>query len=431
MKSKRSSSPSPSCASFALAAFTALLMLASSAFAASNEKVIYNFSTSYSNPDYGLTADQAGNLYGTAFDGTTYPYGAVFELLANPSGWSETPLFIFNGRNGGLPTTKLLLDRQGNIYGSTYEGGSGPCLNGTQQIGCGVIFELIPSKGKWNYTILYNFQNGADGQGPGNLIFDAAGNIFGTTSVSATSSGTVFGLQRPTGQNDSWTLKTLYTFSGTDGFAPNSLTFDRGNLYGTTAEGGSSSYYGSVYELQPSNGNWNYSLVYAFTGGDNGAFPQSIVYNPLNGVLYGVTQSAGTLNAGVVFALTPASDGGWIESVVYAFTGGEDGGGPVAPLIVGLDKVYGTTNSGGDASACTFLYPSPGCGVVFEIVPSTGTETVLHSFTGAPSDGAGPENSGVIFNRGVLYGTTYYGGTGQCSNNGSVVGCGTVYSVNP
>ena len=422
MKSKRSSSTSPSCASLALAAFTALLMLASSAFAASTEKVIFNFTADYSNPAYSLTADQAGNLYGTAFDGTKYPNGAVFELLANQNGWTETPLFFFNGTNGGFPSTKLLLDRQGNIYGSTYQGGSS---------GFGVIFELSPSNGKWNYTILYNFQNGTDGQGPGNLIFDAAGNIFGTTSVSATSSGTVFGLKRPTGQNGSWTLHTLHTFNGTDGFAPNSLTFDRGNLYGTTAEGGSSSYAGTVFKLQHEGASWNYSLIYAFANGNDGAFPQSISSNQITGVLYGVTQTGGASNDGVVFAVTPDSEGGWTESVVYTFTGGTDGSGPVAPLTVGLDKLYGTTNSGGDASACTFLYPSPGCGVVFEIVPSTGMETVLHAFTGAPSDGAGPEGSGVIFDKGVLYGTTYYGGTGQCSDNGSVVGCGTVYSVNP
>ncbi|MGA8431614.1 MAG: choice-of-anchor tandem repeat GloVer-containing protein [Candidatus Sulfotelmatobacter sp.] len=437
MKTTHPSSPRPSSVRSILAVLTALLILATCAVASDDakESVIYNFTTDFSNPNNSLTADAAGNLYGTAFDGTKYPNGAVFEFSPNQGhGWSETTLVIFNGKDGRYPSTKLILDGQGNIYGSTVEGGSGPCLNGSQYIGCGVIFELSPSSnGKWAYTVLYNFQNGNDGASPeGNLLLDSSGNLYGVTGFTSGpgSNGTVFEVERPAQQNDPWTFKTLFMFNGTNGFTPNSLTFYDGALYGTTSEGGSSNYTGSVFELKYAGGTWNYSLVYALTGGSDGGFPNSVISGPTN-VLYG-TAGGGEYNYGVVFELTPGSNGAWTESVVYAFTGSTDGAIPASPLIVsGNDKLYGSTNSGGDASACSFIYPYLGCGVVFEIVPSTGTESVLHTFTGPPSDGGGPENSGVIFDKGVLYGTTWYGGNGQCSNGSEVVGCGTVYSVIP
>ncbi|MFY9744578.1 MAG: choice-of-anchor tandem repeat GloVer-containing protein, partial [Candidatus Sulfotelmatobacter sp.] len=159
MRNKHSSSTSRSSVRPALAVFGALLMLTASALAgdvakddptqsAQTESVIYNFTTNYSNPFVGLTADAAGNLYGAALDGTKYPNGAVFELLRNQA-WKETTLVVFNGKNGRYPSAQMVFDSQGNLYGSTLEGGDGPCSGG-----CGVIFELSPSVGGvWNYTI--------------------------------------------------------------------------------------------------------------------------------------------------------------------------------------------------------------------------------------------------------------------------------------
>lgn len=218
MKTTQSSSTSQSSLRPALAVFSVLVMLAASAFAdniaendstqnPANESVIYNFTSNYSNPYAGLTADVAGNLYGTAFDGTKYPDGAVFELSRENNTWKEKALMIFNGRDGRNPSGPLVFDPQGNLYGTTLAGGDGPCGDG---YGCGVIFELSPSaSGKWNYTILYSFQNGFDGQGPGiALLIDPYGNLYGTTSVGPISNGTVFELKHPQQSNDSWTLDT-------------------------------------------------------------------------------------------------------------------------------------------------------------------------------------------------------------------------------
>jgi len=429
------------CVRKTLAAFTALLILAASAFASdraqrnppATESVIYNFTTTYSNPFNSLTADAAGNLYGTAFDGTTYPNGAIFQLTPNGNTWNEKALVIFNGKNGGYPSAQMVFDGQGNLYGSTLQGGNRPC--GTPQIGCGVVFELSPSaNGAWKYTILYSFQNGNDGASPEtNMVLDPSGNLYGVTGFTsgAGSNGTVFELERPSQGSDSWKYKELFLFDGTDGFIPNSLTYSGGALYGTTSEGGSSNYTGSVFQLKPENGSWKYSLVYAFTGGADGGFPGYIGSSGTPNVLYG-TAGGGESTYGVLFKIAPNSNGGWTESVLYNFAGGTDGIYPGPLTITNSDQIFGTTNSGGDASACSFLYPYLGCGTVFEFVPSTGAETVLHAFAGPSTDGGGPYSSGVIFGKGgALYGTTYYGGNGQCSNGTEVVGCGVVYSVTP
>ncbi len=421
-----------------MAAFTLLLILAGSAFASdraqatssTTESVIYNFTTTYSNPYASLTADANGNLYGTAFDGTTDPNGAIFELSPNAGGgWSEKALVIFNGRNGAYPYDQLVFDGQGNLYGTTAEGGNGPCFNG-----CGVVFELSPStNGAWKYSILYSFQNGNDGASPLSILLDPSGNIYGVTgfTTGAGSNGTVYELERPKQSGESWTYKELFLFNGTNGFIPNSLAYSGGALYGTTSEGGSSNYTGTVFQLKPENNSWTYNLVYAFTGCADGGFPGYIGASGTPGVLYG-TANGGQSTYGVIFKITANPDGTWTESVLYNFMGGTDGVYPGPLTITNSDQIFGTTNSGGDASACSFLYPYLGCGTVFEFVPSTATETVLHAFTGPPSDGGGPYSSGVTFGKGgKLYGTTYYGGNGQCSNGTEVVGCGVVYSVSP
>jgi uncharacterized repeat protein (TIGR03803 family) len=112
-------------------------------------------------------------------------------------------------------------------------------------------------------------------------------------------------------------------------------------------------------------------------------------------VLYGTTFGGGASTYGVLFKITPGSNGTWTESVLHTFTGGADGAVPGPLTLAGPDRLFGTTNSGGDASASSFLYPYLGCGVVFGFVPSTATETVLHAFTGPPSDGAGLYSGGT------------------------------------
>lgn len=206
--------------------------------------------------------------------------------------------------------------------------------------------------------------------------------------------------------------KVLYTFTvGVDGWFPNSaLILDNaGNLYGTTPGGGAYGE-GNVFELTSSGSGWTETILYGFTGPPNdGSDPTGLLVWDENGNLFGVTGGGGASNAGTVFELSPASGGGWTESTLYAFSGGSDGGYPAGLIPDGKGNLYGITHSGGNASC--------NCGVVFELKQSKGSwiEIVLHSFPGLP-DGLGP--IGLAFdNAGNLYGTTLLGGA---YNAGSV-----------
>jgi uncharacterized repeat protein (TIGR03803 family) len=224
-----------------------------------NEKVLHAFNdhrTDGSSPEYGLVIDAAGNLYGTTPSGGIHDYGTVFELSPTVGGgWTETVLHNFNqnGTDGALPSAALIFDAAGNLYGTTSAGGL--YYDGT-------VFELSPTVGGgWTETVLHNFnQNGTDGVSPsGGLIFDAAGNLYGTTFAGGLYlDGTVFELS-PAG-GGAWTETVLYTFCSQndcrDGSFPAAgLIFDAaGNLYGTTQGSGSMSnlYYGeTVFELRP------------------------------------------------------------------------------------------------------------------------------------------------------------------------------------
>ena len=232
----------------ALAIFAVSLSMTTWAAAQWNEKVLHNFTNNGTDgffPTSGLIFDAAGNLYGTTFNGGAYNrFGTVFELSPVPGGgWTETVLHSFNndGTDGWTPTAGLIFDAAGNLYGTT---GSGGAYHG------GTVFELSPMLGGgWTETILHSFGNGTDGAGPGggSLIFDAAGNLYGTTTLGGTFNcpsdgggcGTVFELTPTVG--GAWTETVLYNFRrGSDGHLPYAgLIFDAtGNLYGTTLAGG-------------------------------------------------------------------------------------------------------------------------------------------------------------------------------------------------
>jgi uncharacterized repeat protein (TIGR03803 family) len=207
-----------------------------------------------------------------------------------------------------------------------------------------------------------------------------------------------------------WTESVLYSFTGgADGGSPwAALVFDAaGNLYGTTWVGGADGK-GAVFKLTPNpDGTWTESVLYSFTGGADGAYPAAGVIFDAAGNLYGTTGGGGADDNGAVFKLTPDPDGSWTESVLHSFTGGADGGGPVTALIFdAAGNLYGTTAGGGSRllNICRGL----GCGVVFELTPtSTGwSETVLNEFLGKAADPEAP----VIFDpKGNLYGTTWSG----------------------
>jgi uncharacterized repeat protein (TIGR03803 family) len=402
-----------------------LLIAVLSAWAGSQQHVLYSFKGSPDGmyPIGSLISDKSGNLYGTASEGgeSTGCYGhgcgTVFELQPGKSGWKLTILHTFTGTlkgggDGALPFGGLVMDNSGNLYGTTVSGG---------QNGSGTAFELSPTAKGWKETILYRFGDGADGGYPQTaLIFDTAGNLYGVAQAGGSnSSGVIFELSPASGH---WTESVLYGFA--DGTLPGGapLRFHGGNLYGTTPSGGDSTYpcqwasCGTVFELAHGKTGWTYQLLYAFTGGNDGAVPFAGVTFDKQGNLYGATAYGTGTEDGVVFELSPSS-GGWSESVLHGFTLG-DGAYPLGNLTFdGSGNLWGTASAGG-SGGCVY----PGCGVVFELKPS-GEDweyVAAHDFNG--SAGSDPQGGLLYTSGGSFYGTTFAGGASDA---------GTVYEILP
>jgi uncharacterized repeat protein (TIGR03803 family) len=301
----------------------------------------------------------------------------------------------------GLPSGSLTLDSKGDLYGTTEHGGlkdERNCLSG-----CGIVYELVPGiDGAWSVDVLHIFTDG-DGYDPrGGMIFDKAGNLYGTASA------IVFKLAPNAGGE--WTYSVLY-----NGGCRSGLAFDSaGNLYGSGCE--------NIFKLTPStDGSWTETTLYTFSlDSVNGSAPNGGLIFDKAGNLYGMTASGGDLSAGnegcgVVFRLSPGPGESWTETVLYTFVCGADGGGaggayPGAGVVMDIaGNLYGTTTSGGDPHCG---YAGAGCGVAFELSPGSGTtwtETVLHTFTGL-GDGGQPEVGLILDASGNLYGTTEAGG---------------------
>jgi len=222
------------------------------------------------------------------------------------------------------------------------------------------------------------------------------------------------------GSAQAQTFTLLYTFTGgADGGDPiGGLIMDtQDNLYGTTAEGGNAACphgCGTVFKLDTTG---KETVLYSFTGtGKDGFFPSASLVRDAQGNLYGTTQGGGTGKYGTVFELDPTGN----ETILYNFTGAGDGGTPRSGLVLDdRGNLYGTTDSGGNLTCDGGL----GCGTVFKVGPS-GTETVLHSFTGMGGDGVVPSGGLALDAQGNLYGTTEFGG-----EYGSPSGYGTVFKV--
>jgi uncharacterized repeat protein (TIGR03803 family) len=381
-----------------------------------------------------LVADAAGNLYGTTVEGGTTEYcggigcGIVFELVAPKSAngvWKENVLYRFTGSaDGAYPEAGLVLDDQGNLYGTTQIGGifDGLCVAGQTDLGCGVVFELSPNLGgSWAETVIHGFtgQNWDGAYPVANLIFDSSGNLYGTTELSAgcpsscgflDGDGIVFELTPNGSQN--WTETILYQFdNGVDGAAPLAgLVFDQsGNLYGTTSTNGANEL-GTVFELTPpilQGGQWTISTLYSFA---NSGVPRGGVIFDKAGNLYGTTSSSN----GTVFELSPAGNGVWTESTLYAFGEGRTAM-PYGGLVSDRSgNLYGTTIG-------------KTCGCAFRMQNNKGNwnESELDFFTGQNGP-CGPA-AGLIFGKwGAVYGTSASGG--KCSSPG---GCGTVFGILP
>jgi uncharacterized repeat protein (TIGR03803 family) len=324
-----------------------------------------------------------GHLYGTTFYGGDRGYGVVYQLHGDRD---ERVLYTFNllTANGfGQPGGDLICDSAGNIYGTTF---GGP-LNAAAQ-SSGVVYKLDVAG---HAAILHNFTGGADGASPyGGVILDGTGNVYGTASGGgASNNGVVFKID-PSGDET-----VLHSFTGgADGGGPyGSLIRDSaGNFYGTTNGGGVSGA-GVVFKLDPSG---HETVLYSFTGGDDGGYPLAGLVRDSAGNFYGTTNGGGASGAGVVFKIDAARR----ETVLYSFTGEADGGSPLWVTLArdSSGNLYGTTVAGGAANA----------GVVFKL-DSSGHETVLHSFTGG-DDGGNPYVGVILGQEGQLYGTTAFGG---------------------
>jgi uncharacterized repeat protein (TIGR03803 family) len=438
-------------ASVVLLALVAVILVVASSIASaqSNYKTLYTFASSAggSADPTNQIFDQAGNLYGTSAGGGAFceklDCGQVYKLTPNSGGvWTKTILYSFcslkNCTDGSGPSSDLIFDQSGNLYGETYTGGNGLACN------CGVVFELIPTAvGSWTDKVLHRFAEGADGELPiGGLTFDQAGSLYGTTLTGGSVKtglwlGVVFELT-PLG-NGSWKEKILHAFPdpfSVEGGEPQSgVIFDEaGNLYGTTLFGGNLSRCGNagcgvVFELiHNADGSWTEKALHRFGGGD-GFGPGSLIFDR-SGNLYTMTSGGGYPSqcggggCGVVLRLTPNADGSWTENVLHYFTGGKDGGTPNNGLVIN-DKgsLIGTAVYGGNLSDCTGTRAPNGSGVVFKLAPNlTGgwKETVVQYFGDRP--GAHPD-AGVIFDAvGNIYGTT----TGD-----STMTFGSVFEITP
>lgn len=409
-----------------------VLLIGARAFA-QTERILHSFSNNGGeNPAQGLIFDSTGNLYGTTEKGGQYDAGTVFELSPNGSGgWTQTVLHQFGSGNDGQNPSggSLLMDSAGNLYGTTFHGGTSLCGLGTP-VGCGTVFELIKnSDGRWMEKVIYDFYGGVKKLGPkgyrpyGGLVMDSAGNLYGTTYYGGAygapegNGGVVFELS-PAGDGR-WTEQVLWSFGGyvDDGIFPfGTLVFDSaGNLYGTTASGGGSSAGGIAFELSPGASGWTEAILFQFDlGGDSstGNSPWAGVIFDSKGNLYGTTSFGGAQFMGDVFELSPPESGSglWTETILHTFYG-SNGENPQAGLIFdSKGNLYGTTVSGGTG----------GGGIVFELSPASDggwTEDVLHDFLNDSTDGSGPLAGVVLNSSGSVFGTTFSGGT---SNYGAV-----------
>jgi uncharacterized repeat protein (TIGR03803 family) len=343
------------------------------------------------NPQGDVIVDNSGNLYGTAQAGGANGGGTVFKF--NLSSNTLTVLNNFSPSVGGDPKDALIRDSKGNFYGTASLGGSG---------GQGTVFQLSSDGSTFN--VLHSF-SGSDGSTPqSSLVMDSNGDLFGTTSGNGTTSlGTVFELS-PNGSGG-YNFTNLHSFSGgaSDGFDPIAgLVIDsKGNLYGTSTQGGTNND-GTVFELSPSgSGGYNYSIIYTFNGSD-GRGPVGGLTMDSKGNLYGTTYFGGSSNDGSVYQLSPNGSGGFNLTTLHSFSG-SDGAFPEGALVM---------DSKGNLFSTT-IGPVPGSsGTVFELSPN-GTNgysfTTLHSFSG--SDGYSPITGLTADSSGNLYGVAPTGGS--------------------
>jgi uncharacterized repeat protein (TIGR03803 family) len=352
-------------------------------------------------PNGDLIQDAAGNLYGTSWRGGTHDLGVVFKL--DTSG-TVTILHNFTGADGSHPKGGLFQDPTGNLYGTTTAVGSN---------GLGTVFGLDTNN---VITTLHSFKGGSDGAQPFSTLVSVNGELYGVTQsggITATSCpcGTIFKVSK--GGKET----VVHRFAlDAEGESPQSLIRDAaGDLYGvasytTQAFGGS----GTVFKLDTAG---VFTVLYAFSNLGEDIHPVGRLIRDTNGNIHGVTLDCGLAHcAGTVYRLDASGQ----EEVMHSFLRGDNGYLPLAGVIDAGGTLYGTTHFGGN-----------GLGVVFRI-NQTGQYDAVHRFAGATAgDGEDAEFGGLTLGSdGSIYGTTRHGGTGICTN-GSFPGCGVIFKYTP
>ncbi len=339
--------------------------------------------------------DVGGLLYGTAETGGYQNNGVVYSITT--TGAKKVVYRFLGSPKGGNDPMGDLLNMNGTLYGTT--AGGGTCY-------AGIVYSVSTTGTE---KVLHSFCGSGYGNNPTSGLIDVNGTLYGTEG--SDNRGDVYSISTSGG------YKVLYAFQGSgNGFGPYAPLLNvNGTLYGTTLYGGTYCYgsggCGAVYSVTTSG---QEKVLYSFKGGpDDGSFPFAGLIN-VNGTLYGTTFLGGlpgcenNFGCGTVYRLTTNGT----EKVLYRFTGGADGGNPVASLVEVNGTLYGTTAFGG----------AYGLGTVFSITTS-GDEQVLHSFRGG--DGSNPE-ADLLNLSGTLYGTTHDGGFKRgCAGKG----CGVVFAL--
>jgi hypothetical protein len=410
----------------------------------------------------------------------------VIGAGASALGQTETVLHTFEaGDDGYYPEiTPLVLDRAGNLYGTTTHGGGGPCF-AEPYTGCGMIYQLVrPAQAgdSWTENVIWRFQGGLDGGYPGGLVV-ADGKLFGVAATGGTGTcsggcGYLFRLAPPTAAGAAWTKTDVFEFPTADKGCSITASDAAGDLYGVG--GGSSSPNGTVCELmrpRAAGQSWTFTNLYVFKGvarnysiGD-GSGPLGVTFDS-HGNLWGATASGGYCQLfeggscfGTLFRLSPpsAAAGVWTETVVHRFSNVDQN--PISGVVI--DKsgaLYGVTyveaykfldgaltvigtfsdcpgcgyaptggvvlDSAGNVYGVTAAGGQFGYGTVYKLALPDYSQSVLHSFA-AGTDGWNPEGPLIIGPNGALYGTTQDGGNQGCQLGFGSVGCGIVFEVVP
>jgi uncharacterized repeat protein (TIGR03803 family) len=304
--------------------------------------------------------------------------------------YSDSNVIMSTGTNsGGNPFAGLFQAADGNFYGTTRNGGAD---------GLGTIFQITASG---SLTTLYSFTGGNDGGNPVAALTGTGDTLYGTAETDGSDGfGTVFSIT--TGGS----FTALYSFTGAnDGANPVAglVTGTDGNLYGTTENKGVDGF-GTIFKITTSG---SLTTIHPFTGGSDGDQPEAALITGSAGNFYGTTETEGSGGFGTVFSVTYSG----LLTTLYSFTGGNDGGNPVASVVTGTDgNLYGTTENKG----------SGGSGTIFEVpITTSGSLKTLYSFTGA-GDGGNPVAGLATGTDGNLYGTT---------ENGGAAGFGVLFDI--